>query len=228
MKIDKRKLLFCGDSLVDENAIKNVNLYWNWENHWSSLVSKNLNAPYINTAVCGDTIANIRNNIDQRILQHNPSFVFIGGGVNDCGNGASTNTTQTIMKEVIQTLLDNGIQVGLLWFPVSRSSWSAYNPVSDFITLPTKYKAIADEFHEKFPDSFCFFNLEGKNGLGTTQNDAYTSTTITDYRIDGLHFNPAGQKLIAEHILEMISSIDTSISLNGAKGSRLGFRYFCI
>ena len=223
MKIDRRKFLFCGDSLVDENVIKNTGLMWNCENHWTAMLSKILEAPYINTAMCGDTIANIGQNVESRILQYNPSIVFLDGGANDCGTGTSASVTQENMRNVIQMLINNGKQVALLLFPVNTQSWSAYSPASDFITLPTKYQELADEFIAKYPDKFCFLNLEGKRGMGTTGNSS--NSIPQENRIDGLHFNPSGHKTITENILFMLAEIDDSINANAGVQCARVLRY---
>lgn len=219
MKIDMRKILFCGDSLIDENVIKNTGLEWNCEYHWTSILAKILDVPYNNTAICGDTIANIKNNVNSRILKYDPSFVILDGGVNDCGGGASASTVKENMRATIQNLLDNNKQVALIWFPVAKESWNSFSPSSDFLTLPTKYIELANQFESKYSDSFCLLNLEGKSGLGNTGN--YIKNLPQENRIDGLHFNPSGQKVITEHVLSLLSEIDDSISTDaGVQRSR--------
>lgn len=224
MKFNLAKVVFCGDSLVDENTNKNVSHsdssvipyeMWDSSNHWSYLLSRVLKFDYTNTAVCGEQIKNIYNSyLNERILKYNPTLVILDGGVNDVGNaGTSPDDASTYMKNTIQTLLDNGIQVGLLWFPVDSSKFGG-STKGNLIYMPAKYEAMSQELEADYPEQFVFLNFEGVTNFGTTSTGP--STIPQAYRRDGLHFNRAGYRLIAEYILKKMNEMDDT--LNASNG----------
>lgn len=215
MKINTRKFLICGDSLTDEYVGWIDGLMWDYGiHHYGAIVSKTLDVPYINTGVSGDTIANIYANIQDRIIKHNPSFVFLEGGVNDCGLGTTAKTVKDIMRNAIQTCLDNGIQVGLIYYPVDVTKWNSSNGLG----LPAAMQELAAEFSASNPDDFIFFNFEGDADFGTTSASA--ANIVQRYRVDGLHFNIAGLQKVAEGLLKRMYATDASLKPVN-KGSRM-------
>lgn len=213
MKFDFTKVVFTGDSLVDEktnerithdNSINDGVGYEQWDSgcHWCYILARMFDFEYVNTAVCGERIKNIYNSyLNSWILDYDPTFVFIDGGVNDVSGGISVSDTTDYMKKTIQTLLDKDIQVGLIWFPVASSIMTS---------LPSSYKSMASVFETNYPDQFIFFNFEGVTNFGTTSSSS--STIPQDYRRDGLHFNQAGYKATAEYMIQKIKEADSSLS----------------
>ena len=211
MIINKEMIVWCGDSLIDDDAYNNaptVARSWDYGvHHYSWIVSDTIDARYVNTGICGDKIANIDANKQSRIFDYNPTLLVIEGGGNDCGSGFSATDTAEHMRNIIQTALDRDIQVILLWLPLNVSSWSPPN-VSDFLTLRPKYVALAESFKTTYPDDFLFIDLDGTR-LGTTSSSA--STIPNQYRIDGLHFNTGGLMAIAEEFLSQLFDADNTI-----------------
>lgn len=213
MKFDFTKVVFTGDSLVDEKTNKVIDHdtsvndgvgydQWDSMSHWCYMLSRVFDFEYVNTAKCGSKIRDIYNScLDSWILNHAPTFVFIDGGVNDVGGGISVSDTTNNMKKTIQVLLNNGIQVGLVWFPVASSI---------MVNLPSSYVTMANDFKINYPNDFIFFNFEGVTNFGTTSSSS--STIPQDYRRDGLHFNQAGYKATAEYMIQKIKEADSSLS----------------
>lgn len=226
MEFNLSKVVFTGDSLVDEKTNQRIDHngsvstgigYEQWDSgsHWSYILSRVFGFDYVNTAVCGERIKNIYNSyLDERILDYNPTFVFLDGGVNDVGgDGTSPDDTTAYMKNTIQALLDEDIQVGLIWFPVDSSTFSS--SAGNMIYLPAKFKSMAEEFKANYPDQFIFFNFEGVTNFGTTSTGS--STIPQDYRRDGLHFNQAGYKATAEYIIQKMIEADDTLDGSRAK-----------
>lgn len=212
MQFDFTKVVFTGDSLVDEKTNQTITHstsieggigYDQWDSgcHWCYILSRVFNFEYVNSAVCGEKIMNICNNINSYILNYNPTFVFIDGGVNDIFNGISVSNTTNYMTQTIQTLLNKGIQVGLVWFPVTHSSMAS---------LVSSYATMANTFKNNYPNQFVYFNFEGVTNFGTTSSSS--SNIPQDYRRDGLHFNQAGYKATAEYMIQKIKEADSSLS----------------
>ena len=212
MKFDFTKVVFTGDSLVDEKTNKRITHdnsitdgvgYEQWDSgcHWCYILSRVFDFEYVNSAICGEKIMNICNSINSYILNYNPTFVFIDGGVNDIFNGISVSNTTNYMTQTIQTLLNKGIQVGLVWFPVTHSSMAS---------LVSSYATMANTFKNNYPNQFIYFNFEGVTNFGSTSSN---STDIPqDYRRDTLHFNQAGYKNTAEYMIQKIKEADSSLS----------------
>ena len=233
MKFDFTKVVFVGDSLVDDTTNVNVkpNLdissgksdvsegtnvginYFQWDssNHWSYTLARVFDFDYKNTAYCGKPIKEIfEQHLNEWIFDHDPTFVFIDGGVNDVGNfGISADNAVEYMRQTIQTVLDKGIQVGFIWFPVDSSKFLG-STKSNIVYLPAKYNTMANNFKTSYPDDFIYFNFEGITNFGTTSTGS--STIPQDYRRDGLHFNQAGYKITAEYMIQKIKEADSSLS----------------
>lgn len=219
MKFNFQKVVFTGDSLVDEKtnlighdgAINAGVGYDQWDSgsHWVYMLSRVFDFDYTNTGLCGEQIKNIYDYyLDERIMDYNPTFVFLDGGVNDASHGTSINDIVRYMKQTIQFLLDNDVQVGMIWFPVA----------SDLLeSLPRSYVAMANELKENYPDQFIFFNFEGVQNFGTTSVNS--ANIPQDYRRDGLHFNQAGYKNTAEYIIQKIREADDTLADSQAGGA---------
>ena len=229
MKFDFTKVVFTGDSLVDEKinqkfdshisdgSVNSLVPYEQWDSgcHWCYMLSRVFNFEYVNTAIGGEKIMNICNSyINSRILNYNPTFVFIDGGVNDIFNGISVSNTTNYMTQTIQTLLNKGIQVGLVWFPVTHSSMAS---------LVSSYATMANTFKNNYPNQFIYFNFEGATNFGSTSSNS--ADIPQDYRRDGLHFNQAGYKATAEYIIQkMIEADDTLVDSRAGGASSVIIR----
>ena len=220
MKFNFNKVVFCGDSLVDENTNQlighdqsSIVPYELWDSgcHWAYILSRIFDFAYTNTGVCGERIKNIYNKyLNERILNYKPTFVFLDGGVNDVGgDGTSPDDTTAYMKNTIQALLDHDIQVGLIWFPMDSSTFS--NNAENMAYLSEKFKTMANDFKTSYPDQFIFFNFEGIRKFGTTSTGP--STIPQNYRRDGLHFNQAGYKATAEYIAQKMIEADDTLEI---------------
>lgn len=200
MIFDTTKVLYCGDSLVDD-ASHSWQMTWldkgqDSSNHWTALLSRMIDVEYVNTAIGGDTLYNISQNLQTRIYDYNPTMVIMDGGWNDAmgsDTGASGYRVFTraemkaLVKDTILDIISHDIQVVFIDIPIAYGT----NCNTLCPQMPAIYSEVASEISATFPNDFFFVNLEGSI-LGTSGYSTGTSIDYTYRLSDKLHLNNGG------------------------------------
>jgi len=128
--------------------------------------------------VPGDTTARALNRLDRDVISKNPGLVLITLGGNDLKNGVSRDTAFSNLKQIVESIQDNGARViiGGLKFPFRDRGYGK------------GYQELADETGALLiPDIF-----EGIMGNRKLMSDP-------------IHPNDAGYKIIAQRFVEAMS-----------------------
>lgn len=219
MNFDTTKVLYCGDSLVDD-ASQSWQMTWldkgqDASNHWTALLSRMIDVAYVNTALGGDTLYNINQNLQTRIYDYNPSLVVMDGGWNDAmgsDTGASGYQVLTraqfkaLVKDTILDIISHGIQVVFVDIPIAYGTGcSTLCP-----QVPTIYSEVADEVKAVYPNDFFFVNLEGSI-LGSSGYNTGTSIEYSYRLSDKLHLNNGGWCKCAGLVYNALITEDTKL-----------------
>ena len=145
---------------------------------YPSQLSELIGRPVLNAGVPGDTTARALKRLERDVISKNPGLVLITLGGNDLKNGVSRDTAFSNLKQIIQSVQDNGARViiGGLKFPFRDRGYGK------------GYQELADETGVTLiPDIF-----EGIMGNRERMSDP-------------IHPNDAGYKLIAQRFCEAMA-----------------------
>lgn len=190
MKVDIKKVVFTGDSLIDN--VWTADAFDVNYARWTDIIAKELEIEYVNTAIGGDTIDNISRNINDRILKYNPTLVIFDGGGNDVANGTAKTAEDAINDIVyISTVLqESGCDMIYIFFPVDWRSTDLNN----------KYAGIKSGVKSSFNARGIKF-LDMSTTLGSVGN-VKTSMFLDDR----VHHNQKGQMVVAKKISEELQN----------------------
>ena len=192
MQVDMKKVVFTGDSLLDniwqaEDAGLDLNF-----TRWTDMVAKELEFEYVNTAVAGDTIKNICNNVESRVTSYKPTHVILDGGVNDIHQGVAKTAKEVAgnLEFLDVVLFESGCKMIYIFFPVD------FTGVGDGQVNNTTYSELRRTLKEMFERyGTRFIDLSTTLGsIGNVKSKAYF--------YDKVHQNQYGQMLIAQRVSE--------------------------
>ncbi|MFH0289495.1 GDSL-type esterase/lipase family protein [Vibrio owensii] len=183
--ITEADVVFLGDSITD---------FVEWSELFESAV--------LNRGINGDTTGGVLNRINS-ILSLRPNKVFILLGVNDIQSRIDTNTTTKNLREIVNALTNQGVNVYLQSvLPVNTELYNKHIvPRIPSINTPTneKVKVINDtliQLSEKSPlvHYLSLSDLLNKN----------SGTIKENYTYDGLHLNGNGVSVWASIVKPFI------------------------
>lgn len=180
----RKVILFFGNSLTAGYGVKK-------EQSFPSLIqaridSLGLNYKVVNAGVSGETTATGLNRLDWVLDNYEVEIFVLELGANDGLRGLPPEQTKKNLEKIIDEVraLEPGVEVvlaGMMVPPSMGPEYSAaYNPI---------FKEIAQSKEVEFIP----FLLEGVGGVDSLNQD------------DGIHPNPAGNRLVRENVWEVLS-----------------------
>ena len=149
-------------------------------------------------ATSGHTVPDLLKRVDQDVIAKGPTIVFIQIGVNDASRGYTAKQFRAGLEELIDRLQKPGIQVVLCSLTSTAEKHDGTNRIDDKLD---EFADVARDLarQRKLPlnDLRAAFIQYWK-----TNNPANKPAGILTY--DGNHFNDAGHKLVAEHMLKKL------------------------
>jgi len=190
------KLLVTGDSLTD-NRLEWIRLL-NHHHHWADIVSQQIDAEYVNTGIAGELIKNIADNIQERILQYNPTHVIFDGGINDIERGVEESVVLYSIEFVLIVLYESNIKPIYFVSPAaSRTVIETYGSGTlEFISKYIKLYPQILKMMARYKD--CEFIDLCTTALGPIYD------VDKQYFVDTLHYSQAGESLVAGKMIEHI------------------------
>lgn len=169
----KHGLLFTGSSTI---------------RRWTTLARDYPNRPVINRGVGGSEIVDITHFADRIVFPYEPQMIFFRCGGNDIADGKTPEQVFADYKGFVATVrakLPDVDIVFISWSP-TPARWAQRNKEQTLNTLVLEYSMEAA--HLKYCDtSDISLGQDGK-----PRRDLFVA--------DGLHFNAAGYKLLAERV----------------------------
>jgi lysophospholipase L1-like esterase len=161
------------------------------------LLQEKLNIPIINSGICGDTTAGMLARLDRDVLAYKPSHVIIMGGTNDIWHGLSH---QIILSHIM-----------------AMTRQARHRNIKAIIGIPPPCLSIdEDEGHDIFLDSTALSRAVDRFRAYLIQAAKEDETSFIDFGKhmeqkhfldDGVHVNEAGQHVMAENALKLITSL---------------------
>jgi lysophospholipase L1-like esterase len=169
----KHGLLFTGSSTIRK---------------WTTLARDNPKQAVINRGVGGSEIVDITHFADRIVFPYEPKMIFFRCGGNDIADGKSPEEVFADYKDFVATVRAKLRDVDIVfisWCP-TPARWAQHDKEETLNKLVREYSAEAP--HLKYCDT-SDISL-GKDGK--PRRDLFVA--------DGLHFNAAGYKLLAERV----------------------------
>ena len=169
---------------------------------WPSLVANALGADVVNRGIGGDTTQGILSRLYPEVIAARPDFVFILGGTNDLWWGLETGMILGNLFSVVFQARHHGITPVMgLPTPVDRPAaekgdfsppMGGYDQFAEELSiLMRQLAASAKESEVPVADFHAPFLLEG----GAVDSGLFLE--------DGLHPNPKGHRIMAEHAVAL-------------------------
>lgn len=189
------KIAFIGDSIVQgrypKNGSDSVNICM--DKPWPNLVAEALGTEdFINFAIGGATVYDS----DWRSLSRNASLisgydiVFVCGGTNDYGNKTSQANFESAYADMLATLKANNTMV-IAMTPVYRTK-TVSSPAMNLTGYCNSIASVAAAANVQVIDM---------------HSSLTNSAEFTDHLVDGLHPDEAGQRIIADILIDEINKI---------------------
>lgn len=208
MRTGMAKVVVTGDSINDPNIVLTTSYQDpNWKG-WVDLLSREIDAPIVNTSSAGEKASTILSNIKTKITNYKPTHVIFNGGINDISAVASPtdSTAKTVyntIASIAKTLKTNKIKGLFFLCPVvsltsnqgamlytgktSAQLQSFANAYQKFIDL------IKKDLNSAYPDCHVL-------DLSTTELGTVGNIKTTLYLGDTINPNSNGQMIIAQNI----------------------------
>lgn len=182
------KLSCMGDSLTNGHGL-DPSLCW------TSLLANALNIEVSNHGVSGETTGGMVGRYDYMLRSEQPTHVFIMGGTNDLSFGLSDSHILSNIKTMTRQARHLGIPfiIGIpsTYYPSGEAKLYELN-VDEFAVRLKGYQSRLKQFVEVDQCAFIDFSY------GLEQNH---------FLEDGIHPNAAGQVIMAERAVEVITSL---------------------
>lgn len=193
MQVDMKKVVFTGDSVIDNGwQADDAGLDLNFT-RWTDIVAKELEFEYVNTAIAGDTIKNICNNVESRITSYNPTHVVLDGGINDINQGIAKTAKDVAgsLEFLDIVLFESGCKMIYVFFPVDYTGAVDDGHVKN--TIYSELRRTLKEMFERYGTRFIDLSTT-LGSIGNVKSKAYF--------YDRVHQNQYGQMLIAQRVSE--------------------------
>jgi lysophospholipase L1-like esterase len=155
---------------------------------WSSLAQDYPNRPVINRGVGGSEIVDITHFADRIVFPYEPKTIFFRCGGNDIADGKSPEQVFADYKEFVATVRTNlpDIDIVFISWCATPARWAQNDKEQTLNKLVRKYSTEAPHL------KYCDVSDISLGGDGKPRRDLFVA--------DGLHFNAAGYKLLAERV----------------------------
>ena len=210
------KLVITGDSLFDSHTTNWAIDYvrdLNWRG-WADTFAQDIDAEVVNTAVGGIKIEAILDDIENKILQHNPTHVIMDGGFNDIGQivgGAPDSTAQqtyNYLEDVVDQLTAANITTLYVIVPVMNGAQLLKDPSmyaqfygSSFEGWYNQMIKVVKNYMNIVAENLCKGNRKCHIlDLTSSQLGAIGNVDCDYYFPDTLHPNEYGQAVIAAEV----------------------------
>ena len=172
---DDNLIVFFGDSQIDR---------WAMATSFGSL-------PIKNKGISGDWALKSLKRLDADVLNLNPSIMVLLIGINDLGNGQSTDEIVNNIEKILHRAQDKTIEIILCSLLPVRGKYLKDVSLEDILIINQNLKRISKEHNINFVDFHSeLTDIEGKFSLGLTA--------------DGLHPNEKGYLKMSEILLPYI------------------------
>ncbi len=174
---EKEKIVMFGDSIIKGGK-------------WNYLLNRN---DIKNSGFGGVTTSHFISLIHNNVIDHNPEFCFIQGGINDIGLGVSFSRTKNNYKSLIDTLIANKIT------PIVQSTLYQENNFES--------KILVDSLNN-FLIGYCtdrqIYYLDINSKLSTT------SGLKSEYSRDGTHITENAYEIWSQEINILLDKIEST------------------
>ncbi len=178
---DGGRVVFMGDSITD---------LWNLEKSFPNL-------PYVNRGIGWEVTGQMLARFRQDVLQLNPRVVVLLAGVNDVGQGVSTDVTESNLSTMAQLAAANGMRVIMVSIMPTTEKWQDRIPNEKIRDLNRWIGKYAKDHGHVYADVWSI--------VGDT--DYWLDAKYTD---DGLHPNEAGYARMAQVYAKAIAAAEKS------------------
>jgi lysophospholipase L1-like esterase len=159
---------------------------------WTTLVQDYPNQPVINRGVGGSEIVDITHFAVRIVFPYEPKMILFRCGGNDIADGKSPEQVFADYKEfvaMVRTKLP-GIDIVFISWCATPARWAQNDKEQTLNKLVREYSSKAPHL------KYCDLSDISLGGDGKPRRDLFVA--------DGLHFNAAGYKLLAERVRQLL------------------------
>lgn len=175
------KLLFYGDSItVGANSSGFVD-YEPHANTWTEMVFNSLvqkygatNAEYVNTAVGGWSTQHGIDNLEEKVLAHQPDAVFIAFGMNDTNLSPSMHTAK--IKAMVDSIKNTNPNVEICLVSTMLPNAEVAGFYGNQYAFEEKYKELIDEYRANGDEKICLAGVTSMHQAILRQKRYYDMT----------------------------------------------------
>ena len=209
-----KKVVFLGDSIT-QNAIIKSNEF----NGFITLIQEeiDLDIDLIGKGIGGDKVSDLLTRYREDVINLNPDKVFIYIGINDVwhkydyGTGTDIDLYENGLRQIINDMKDNGIEVILCTPTVIGENKGEFTLVNQFKDIETM--EIMNNDLDDYSDVIRKLSLEFNTELLDLRKIfmQYISENNPENKskgiltTDGVHMNNNGSKLIADEMIKFIN-----------------------
>ena len=209
-----KKVVFLGDSIT-QNAIIKSNEF----KGFITLIQEevDLNIDLIGKGIGGDKVSDLLTRYREDVINLNPDKVFIYIGINDVwhkydyGTGTDIDLYENGLRQIINDMKDNGIEVILCTPTVIGENKGEFTLVNQFKDIETM--EIMNNDLDDYSDVIRKLSLEFNTELLDLRKIfmQYISENNPENKskgiltTDGVHMNNNGSKLIADEMIKFIN-----------------------
>ena len=161
---------------------------------WVSLLDRETGDEWINAGICGDTTGGMLARLSAEVLPARPDAVFLMGGGNDMLLTASFEQPMLNTMALVHECVSRGVRPFLGIAPAITGVPQAWRPVTRWREAPEVSRAYA-EWLRTFGRTFGLRTVDFAAAF-----DAHAGEIL--YQSDGLHPNAAGNRLMADTVLQ--------------------------
>ncbi len=195
------RIVFFGDSITEQGESPGG---------YVTLVRRNLTTKVpgitiIGAGVSGDKVPQLQKRLDRDVLAQNPTVVVIYIGINDVwhfskhGTGTPKHAYESGLRDVVTRIHKSGSRVILCTPSVIGEKRPGENP---FDAMLDDYSDISRKVADVLDATLCDLRKTFDRNINSLNRSNLEAGILTH---DGVHLNDAGNRLVADTILESLS-----------------------
>ncbi|MGE0609343.1 MAG: GDSL-type esterase/lipase family protein [Pirellulales bacterium] len=196
------RVVFLGDSITQAGAAPGG---------YVTLVAKDLaekqpdlGIEVIGAGISGNRVPDLEKRLQKDVLDRKPTVVVIYIGINDVwhwqnGRGTTKEDFTAGLKRIIGKITDQGARVILCTASVIGEKYDGSNPQDKMLA---EYCQLSREVAQETKSQLLDLNKAFLGHLKSENKDNADKNILTS---DGVHLNPAGNRFVADHMLQALS-----------------------
>lgn len=198
------RIIFLGDSITAGGG--GANGYITLIKKAIDEKNKDLGIETVNAGISGNKVPDLQKRVEKDVIGRKPNVVFIYIGINDVWHGEKDPARGTPkdkfeagLKEVIGKITDSGAKVVLCTPTVIGEKKDGGNKLDKQLD---EYADVSRKVAKELKLPLCDLRKAFVEHLKETNKDDKASGVLTG---DGVHLNPAGNKLVADTMLKLLA-----------------------